>query len=182
MLAANGQQAAHLAERLRSEMERMFHQCQSGDCPSKEELDSYLTLQRFGPGQNFGQMALSRKFGSPGGRGQQPGQQGEGQAGDSGYAMVDGSSPEVMGNESRSSHEGQTARQSSRLGKGAGRAAAETRDQAGPPDTLQNLHPVNRQSGAVSSETVIEEYNDVVENYFKAITTKKHPPADEKNK
>ena len=54
----------------------------------------------------------------------------------------------------------------------AGTTAAADPDKA---DVLKGLNPVNRQSGAVASETVIEEYNDVVENYFKAITTKKKP-------
>jgi hypothetical protein len=45
---------------------------------------------------------------------------------------------------------------------------------------LKGLNPVNRQSGANSAEAVMEEYNDVVENYFKAITTKQEKPANEK--
>jgi hypothetical protein len=44
-------------------------------------------------------------------------------------------------------------------------------------DAMKGLNPVNRQSGAVASETVLEEYNDVVENYFKAITTRNQQPS-----
>ena len=40
---------------------------------------------------------------------------------------------------------------------------------------MKGLNPINRQSGAVSSEATIEEYNAVVESYFKTITTKKQP-------
>ena len=71
-------------------------------------------------------------------------------------------------------------RQSSRFGKGAGALAGNGNGDAGQPDAMKGLNPVNRQSAAVSSETVIEEYNDVVENYFKAITTRKEKTADEK--
>jgi hypothetical protein len=37
-------------------------------------------------------------------------------------------------------------------------------------DVLQGLSPVNRQSGAVAAESLIEEYSAVVDGYFKAIT------------
>ena len=42
-------------------------------------------------------------------------------------------------------------------------------------DVMKGLNPVNRQSGAVASETVLEEYSALVDNYFKAITTKEKP-------
>jgi hypothetical protein len=42
------------------------------------------------------------------------------------------------------------------------------------PDVVKGLNPVNRQSGAIASEARIEEYNDVVEGYFKALTTRKN--------
>jgi histone H3/H4 len=45
---------------------------------------------------------------------------------------------------------------------------------------MKGLNPVNRQSAANASEAVIEEYSDVVENYFKAITTKKEKSANGK--
>ena len=83
----------------------------------------------------------------------------------------------VMGNESSANRSGAASRQSSRFGKGAGGlAGGQERTGAGKSDVMKGLNPVNRQSGAVSSETTIEEYNDVVENYFRAITTKNPPP------
>ena len=101
--------------------------------------------------------------------------------GASGYAAVDGSTLNVMGNES-SLHNGNAAsRQSSRYGKGAGALAAGARGEPGNPDVMKGLNPVNRQSGAVSSETVIEEYNDLVDSYFKAITTKKGETGEKSN-
>jgi ElaB/YqjD/DUF883 family membrane-anchored ribosome-binding protein len=176
MLAGNGERSFTLAERLRSEMEKLFTECQGGNCPSGDELDNYLTLQRgMNPGRNFSQMSRSRKFGF--GKGEGMGfATGEGMMGSSGYAVMDGSKLDVMGYEFAPSRGSATARQPSRLGKGAGTLAGTTTaadtDKA---DVVKGLNPVNRQSGAVASETVIEEYNDVVESYFKAITTKKKP-------
>ena len=63
MLAGDGEQSFQLADRLRSEMEKLFGECQGGNCPSGDELDAYLRLQRMNPGNNFAQMARSRKFG-----------------------------------------------------------------------------------------------------------------------
>jgi hypothetical protein len=138
------------------------------------ELDSYLRLQRMNPGNNFAQMSRSRKFGSVRAR-FRPGQgQGEGATGTSGYAVMDGGRMNVMGNESSANRSGPASRQSSRFGKGAGGLAGGAGStNVDKSDVMKGLNPVNRQSGAVSSESTIEEYNDVVENYFKAITTKK---------
>jgi hypothetical protein len=180
MLAGAGEPSFQLADRLRGEMEKLFGQCQGGDCPSGDELDTYLRLQRMNPGNNFAQMARSRKFGFGKGRGQAG--TGEGMMGTSGYAVMDGSSMSVMGNETSARNGKTAARQSSKYGKGAGALAAGGRGEAGKPDVMNGLNPVNRQSAAAASEAVIEEYNDVVENYFKAITTKKGKPDDEKSK
>jgi ElaB/YqjD/DUF883 family membrane-anchored ribosome-binding protein len=180
MLAGVGDQSFQLADRLRGEMEKLFGQCQGGNCPSGNELDSYLRLQRMNSGNNFAQMSRSRKFGFGNGRGQAGGM-GEGQMGTSGYAAVDGSTLNVMGNESSIRNGNAAARQSSRYGKGAGALAAGAKGEPGNPDVMKGLNPVNRQSGAVSSETVIEEYNDLVDSYFKAITTKQEKSVNEKS-
>ena len=179
MLAGSGDQSSELAARLSEEMEKMFRQCQSGNCPSGGELDSYLQLQHLNPNNNFAQMSRSRKFGDSLGRGRANGE-GEGAMGTSGYAMADGSNLQVLGNEAKPRNGNRTSRQPGRLGQGAGVLAGNGNDETAKPDAIKNLNPVNRQSGAVSSETVIEAYNDVVENYFKAITTKKEKSADEK--
>jgi hypothetical protein len=138
-----------------------------------------LKLQHLNPNNNFAQMSRSRKFGDSLGRGRAGGQ-GEDAMGTSGYAMTDGSNLKVLGNESKPRTGNRTSRQSSRLGQGAGVLAGNGNSETAKPDAMKNLNPVNRQSGAVSSETVIEEYNDVVENYFKALTTKKEKSANEK--
>jgi hypothetical protein len=176
MLAGNGDRSFRLADRLRGEMEKLFTDAQSGNCPSCEELDTYLKLQRgLNPGNNFAQMARSRKSGMNLGRSGDQGM-GQGESGESGYAMADGSKADVMGNEPRASQGNATARQSNRQGRGIGasaldQAAAQT-DKA---DALKNLNPVNRQSSAVSSEALIEEYSDLVDHYFKTLTTRKNP-------
>jgi hypothetical protein len=179
MLAGNGDQSFNLADRLRSEMEKLFGECQGGNCPSPGELDAYLRLQRMHPGNSFAQMSRSRKFGSASGKGPAQGQgQGGGVTGTSGYAVMDGQRMSVMGNESSASRSGAAARQSSRFGKGAGGLAGGAgRTDVDKSDVMKGLNPVNRQSGAVPSGSTIEEYNDVVENYFKAITTKTPPPS-----
>lgn len=175
MLAGNGEQSFQLADRLRGEMAKLFGECSGGNCPSSNELDSYLALQRKKPGNNFAQMSRSKKFGTAKGQGRGMGV-GEGAMGTSGYAVVDGSNMKVMGNESSARNSRATARQSSRPANGSGAVAGNNVGSLENPDVMKGLTPINRQSGAVSSETVIEEYNDVVENYFKTITTKKKQP------
>jgi hypothetical protein len=119
-------------------------------------------------------MARSRKFGRPGGRGM--GGTGEGQSGMSGYAVMNGPSADVMGNENLHSGGSATGRQPARVGHGAlagkGNAARPETDK---PDVLKGLNPVNRQSGAVATESVADEYSALVDRYFKAITAKKNP-------
>lgn len=177
MLAANGEQAFELAERLGQEMAKLFSQCQgSGNCPSSDELDQYLRLHQLGAQQNFAQMLRCRKFGLGLGRGR-AGQGEEGSA-RSGYAMMDGSSKApVLGNETSAPHGSQPSRQSSRFGQGAGALAGQAAGSPEKPDALKNLNPVNRQSGAVATETTVDQYRDVVENYFKTITRPKEAPA-----
>jgi hypothetical protein len=181
MLAGAGDQSFQHAERLRGEMEKLFGECRSGNCPSGNELDTYLRLARMNPGDNFAQMSRSRKFGVGEGRGQAGGK-GQGLMGTSGYAVMDGSTMNVMGNESSVRNGHAASRQSSRYGRGAGALAGQGKGQPENPDVIKGLNPVNRQSGAVSSETVIEEYNNLVDSYFNAITTTKEKPANEKSK
>jgi len=37
-------------------------------------------------------------------------------------------------------------------------------------DTGRNVNAINRESGAVQGEMTVEQYRDLVEKYFKAIT------------
>ena len=178
MLAGSGEPSFQTADRLRSEMAKLFSDCQGGNCPSGNELDTYLRLQRgMNAGRSFAQMSRSRKFGfgQKNGMGMGLGM-GEGMMGSSGYAVMDGSQFDVMGNETAASRGNAFARQSRRYGKGRGLLAGDTLTaETDKPDLVKNLNPVNRQSGAVASETTIEEYDDLVDSYFKAITTRKKP-------
>jgi len=168
MLAGHGEPSYQLAERVRLEMDKLFQECQGGNCPGPNELDQYLTLQRMSPGNNFAQMSRSRKFGVPGSRGM-AGEPGADESGSSGYAVMDGSALSVLGNEPAAHRQSANSPLSNRFGHSPGAADKPATGIAGS-DVVRGLNPVNRQSGAVSSETVIEEYNDVVEHYFKTIT------------
>lgn len=177
MLAGDGERSYGLAERLRTEMAKLFSQCQGGNSPQQGELDAYLKLQRsLNPGKNFAQMARSRKFGRVGGPPGSGMAEGEGATGSSGYAVSTPPTLDVMGNEQSAQKGSATTKPSSRFGKGAGAAAELAKGgNDGKGDALKNLNPVNRQSGAVSSEAALDEYSDLVDTYFKAITTRKNP-------
>lgn len=174
MLAGQGDKGAQLAENLRGEMEKLFSQCESKEGRMGNELDQYLSIQRsMNPGANFKQMMQTRKFGS----GSKPGFNGQGNGGNDGYAVTTGPNPNVMGNEPNIT-ESDKAEIS-----GNGRNKA-TPDGANPevaldkPDVVKGVTPVNRESEAVQGETTIEQYSDLVEKYFKALTKdpKKTPP------
>jgi hypothetical protein len=169
MLAGDGDESFQTADRLRAAMERLFGQCQGGNCPSSDELDTYLRLERMVPNHNFAQMSQSRRFGL--GKGFGTGGGGEGSGGSSGYAVMDGSNMSVLGNENFAGDR-KASRQSSPNGRGAGALALDAKGAAENPDVINGLNPVNRHSAANSAETPLEEYNDVVDSYFKAITTK----------
>lgn len=178
MLAGQGDQSHQRSERLRQEMESLFSDCQdSGNCPSQGELDSFLALQRgFKPGNNFAQMARSRKFGQPGsGEGTGVGT-GTGLAGTSGYAVIDGSSLNVLGGEPAPRSGQENGRRARDRGQGpSGQPGDSAMTGVERPDVMKDLNPVNRQSGAVQSESLMEEYRDLVEHYFEALTTRAKP-------
>jgi hypothetical protein len=175
MLAGNGERSFRMAERLRDEMGKLFSECQGGNCPGEEELDGYLTLKRSQKGgRSFAQMGLSQKFGKGSGSGF--GAEGAGLSGNSGFAMSNVPRIGLLGNERKSQRGQVTGRQSARAGKGAGPGQNPgSGTENAKADTVKGLNPINRQSGAVSADTVSEEYSDLVDSYFKAITTKKKP-------
>lgn len=179
LLAGEGEPSYLAAERLRSEMEQLFQDCQGGHCPSSGELDSYLSLQRgLNPGNNFSQLSRSRKFSFSSRPGFAFGQgQGQGMSGTSGYAVADPSKIGVLGNEFAPSRGQASARQSSRQGRGTtDPSVSSTAEHLDPADVVSGLNPIQRPSGAVATETLIEEYSAVVDRYFEAITTRP-PPA-----
>lgn len=175
MLSGQGEDSFQSAERLKNEMEKLMGQCNApGGSPQQGELDQYLRAQRgMNPGQTWAQMMRSRNFNRPGskpGRGQQ-GAQGDGQQGESGYSISTQEPLEVLGNESIINRNATTDRHSDRNGMARNKPGKELAEPAvDKPESVQGLNPVNRKSGAVQSESLLEEYNDVVDKYFKAIT------------
>lgn len=93
--------------------------------------------------------------------------------GTSGFVVVDGTTMRVLGNETAAPQGNAADRQSSRFGHGAGALAADEKGQPGGPDVIKGLNPVNHRSAAVSSAADIEQYDQIVDSYFKAITTRK---------
>ncbi len=166
MLAGNGASGAQLAESLRGEMEKLFSQCNAKGGEMNSELDQYLSIQRsLKPGSSFQQMMQCRKFGT----GSKPGFGGQGNGGSDGFAVMTGPNPNVLGNEARIS-ESDKAQIS---GNGKNKAPP---NGAGPqvaldkPDVVQGINAVNRESEAIQGETSLEQYSDLVEKYFKALT------------
>ena len=178
MLEGRGDQGAQLAENLRSEMEKLFTQCNSKGGEMDDELDQYMTIQRsMNPGNSFKQMMQTRKFGQ--GRGFKQGQGAQGNGGSDGYAVITGPNANVMGNESMIS-ESEKAKLD-----GPGRNNA-TPNAAGAPaaidkaDVVRGMEAINRESGAVQGEAGIEQYSDIVDRYFKAITKPATKPQEKK--
>jgi hypothetical protein len=176
MLNAEGEKSSALSERLRAEMEKMFSECQSQGKQQgeKDELDTYLKLQRSMNARNtFQQMRQSRKFGPGGqptgeGRSMGKGEKGEGA---SGYVISDQPATDVLGGEtSLSSGEAKTP-SNSKIGRGQGEAKQSespvSLEKAG---ALTGVKSVNRKSDAVTSEAPIDSYDEIVNSYFKAIT------------
>jgi len=165
MLQARGDQSAQLSQRLLDEMNKLFSECESASQGAGNEMDSCLRLSHgLNPGNNFKQMLECKKFGTtPGQFGMGP----TGQGGLSGYSVTTGPNSPVMGNETQ-------ATSSARTG-GAGKDKAQPlaaqpnvsldRDVAG-----RDVNAINRESGAVQGEMTVEQYRDLVEKYFKAIT------------
>jgi hypothetical protein len=172
MLEGSGSQGAQLAENLRGEMEKLFSQCNGKEGEMGGELDQYLTMQRsMKPGNNFKQMMQTRKFGS----GRKPGMgSGKGLGGNDGYAVITGPNANVMGGETRiteseKSSQGGPNRSQAKPDAVAPAAAVDKQD------VVEGVQPVNRESSAVQGETGIEQYSEIVDKYFKAITKPKKP-------
>lgn len=166
MLAGNGSNGAHLAENLRSEMEKLFSQCNAKGEDMSNELDQYLSIQRgMKPGMSFKQMMQCRKFGT----GSKPGFGGQGNGGSEGYAVAAGENPNVLGNETSIS-ESEKAKLNGNGKNKASPNVADPKVALDKPDVVQGVNPVNRESEAVQGETSLEQYSDLVEKYFKALT------------
>ena len=166
MAAGNGSQGSQLAGQLQSEMEKMFSQCNSKEGEMSGELDQAMSIQRgMKPGSSFKQMMQTRKFGS----GQKPGPGAQGNGGKDGYSMQTGPNPNVMGSESRVSESDKAKLNGSGKNK-ATPDAAKPEVALDKPDVVRGVQDANRESEAVQGETSIDQYRDIVDKYFKAIT------------
>lgn len=170
MLQARGDQSAQLSQRVSDELSKLFSNCQGQGRGMSNEVDSYLSLQRgMNPGRNFQQMMQCRKFGSGKEPGSGMGIGATGMGGESGYAMSAQPDAAVLGNESRM----QDTKSSRPGSKGYSQMKADaepvpsTTEKA---DATKGIQPVDRQSDAMQVQSPIEQYSDLVEKYFKAIT------------
>ncbi|MBA4147536.1 MAG: hypothetical protein H0X66_05420 [Verrucomicrobia bacterium] len=170
MLKGRGEESFQGSERLRGEMEKLFGQCNAQGGQMSEEMDQYLKLQRgMNAGNSFQQMMQSRKFGGGQGKGLSLGK-GEGRSGSGGFAVMMEPSADVLGNETSISRSGESSKQKSPAGYGQTKNPNEEGVAFDKPDVVKGIKSVNRESDAVTSETVVEEYRDLVDKYFKAIT------------
>jgi hypothetical protein len=166
MLAGNGPTGSQLAENLRGEMEKLFTQCNAKDGMMSDELDQYMSIQRsMKPGKTFGQMMQSHRFG----QGSKSGNGMTGNGGKDGQAIITGENANVLGGESALSND----RDSKANGNGKNRATpsgASASASLDKPDVVHGVNAVNRESEAVQGEATIDQYSDIVEKYFKALT------------
>ena len=127
------------------------------------------------PGNNFAQLSQCRKFGFGQGQGQGMGQgMGMGPSGSSGYAIAGAPALGIIGHEPNAMGGNASALASDPVGRGSGLGEGVIGvTQTGEPDVLRDLNPVARESGAVASDSVSDEYQDLVAEYFEAITTRK---------
>jgi hypothetical protein len=170
MLDGDGEQGALLAQRLETEMRKLFGQCTGSGEGDSKELDQYLSLTLgSGNGQSFGQMRKCRKLGLN--SGEFPGM-GQGIGEGSGYSMNSEPQAPVLGNEQFNPKGPKQSSKMSGNGNEPGGLATEgtPAPQMDAPDVMKGLNPADRQSGAVHSEGAIEEYRSVVDEYFKNIT------------
>ncbi len=171
MLGGHGATGALLASHLRGDLESLFSTCNSQEGQMSEELDQYLGLKRSSglkPGNNFKQMMQSRKFGN-GKSGFSKGESGP--SGKGGATAMMSENAHVLGNETAISHESQRPEAKGlNQQKSAAQKPETSLDQ---PDVPQGVPAINRESGAIQGESSLEQYGDIVEKYFKAITKPK---------
>jgi len=172
MLSGNGAQSWRRADRLRQELEALCQQCEGAPGQMQAELDSYLRPRMMSGGQTFQQMMQSRRF-----RMGSMGMFAQGRQGQGGYMMA-GQPMDVMGGEGdvMSSLQGDGA-ESERPAPATQDADAEyVLDEA---DTLDRIEAANPESAAIRTELVLEEYRELVDQYFESITRRKEK--DENN-
>lgn len=171
MLEGKGEQSSELTGRLAEEMEKLFteNEQQSGQGMA-QEADQYLQLQRgMKPGSTFKQMMQSRKFGDSVGFGKRGGK-GEGEGGEGGYALTEGSQAPVMGNENAIGKDSRLSNKGISRGGQPNKPGSQAIEKS---DSPTGTAPQNRESDSVAAESDAGQYRALVEQYFKAITAPK---------
>ena len=175
MLAARGSESLQRAEHLRQEMEKLMGQCSQCQGGMGESFALRLALMQMMAGNTFSQMAQNRNFGLGLGFGLGVGGAGMGLAGS--FAMgrpVAGPNVSLLGGESML---GQNAREESAAtspgqadgspSPGLALASGPTEGAGAGPSKL--VRPADSALGGA----VIAEYDDLVDAYFRRLTTRR---------
>jgi hypothetical protein len=180
MLIPQGPESYQLADRLKQEMERIFRE--SGNNQSlgepnpymKNEFDQYLSLMMgMSPGETFEQMCRSRKFGKFGKGQKGKGMSGVGGAGNGNTEDGYNQGPQIglLGNEElgqpENPKEGSGDGKDMRSDNGAN--AVEVVSVDGDKD-LQKNNSIKSRGDAVSTDGLINNYENLIDAYFEKIT------------
>ena len=167
MVAAEGEKSHEQAANLEAEMAKLIGECKGGTGECKNEgFDKYLRLSVSKPGNSFSQMMQSLNFAPFGGNGGS----GSGMSGSMATGGRQGRSPALMGGESMMP--GAIAgKMSGGKGPGIGRG------QGGGPvakvdrnDDDSNSLTSTRQTETPDSQSILGEYQDLTDAYFRTLT------------
>ncbi len=175
MLTGNGDQSHDKAEHLRSEMEKLIGECQEckGGGASEEFTQRLKMMRSMMAGDTFSQMAQCKKFGN--GKGTSPGGMGQGMGGMSGTGQSQmGEQKSLLGGESNLGQRG-TGPESANSGDGRTDDVDSTELEKARKGE-RNGEVVKRElrpAKSVTGDLLMNEYDDVVDAYFKKLTTEK---------
>ncbi|MEM7396600.1 MAG: hypothetical protein AAF492_30075, partial [Verrucomicrobiota bacterium] len=181
LLMAQGETAYQMAHGLYKDLESLFEdggQCKQCQGQSESSLDQYLKLKKPGskPGDSYGQMAMCLKFGNGEGEGVGMGLGGAGfgEGPESGYSMQMPQQLNVLGNEPQSNPSDPDKSGTGIADHGAASASPEMAV-VDATDQIVDDTAGHQESRAVLSETTVEAYRHVVDQYIRKITTEKRP-------
>lgn len=173
MLAGRAGPSHDQAEHLRAEMEKLMGECSQCQGGMGGEFETRLSLMRgMRPGNTFAQMSQCRNFGLNLGQGQGMGGGGMGFAGMMGRGGPQmGPGMSLLGGESVL---GQDARESANASSGKAQAdPAEGIDLSEGAGNSPGPRQLDRPSDAITGDAVIGEYSDLVDAYFRKLTSSK---------
>lgn len=175
MLAGRGAESSLRAEQLRAEMEKLMGECQSCKGGGEGEFAQRLKLMRsMMAGNTFSQMAQCKKFGMGKGNGQAMGGGGTGMGGKMATGTMPGNQPKsLLGGQSalgrRTSKDSINSSNGIAQGKAAPPGTANSDPSAG---NRTGIQQALTNSTSLQGDAALEEYRDVVDAYFRRITTK----------